>query len=86
MKANKTHTPPPVIQWLCPKTSHYNFNIEKGIREENDQSYDDYNYEQVTVLNPVTREGIKSAIVDQGYDLGLLEAVIDSDCDNLGIA
>jgi len=33
----------------------------------------------------VTRQGIKNAISEQGYDLETLENIIDRDCDNLGI-
>jgi hypothetical protein len=87
MKAFRTHTPPPIIEFLCPATSHYNFSVieDETIPENEGEAYISYEYDQVTVQNPVTRQGIKNAISEQGYDLETLENIIDRDCDNLGI-
>lgn len=86
MKANRTHQYPPKIERLSDKDSHYNFNISHSIieQEEGGEHYDNYDYDQVTVTNPVTQEKIKQA-VSQEYDLEDVEIEINNDCQALNV-
>lgn len=68
MKSNRTHTPPPVIEDLGDGTSHYNFDVINSQREDEDSVTENYDYDQVTVVNPVTLEKIKEELLKEGYD------------------
>ena len=74
MIAYKTHTPPPTIEWLSPSKSHFNFNVEvedvqvDEFYEENTDTYNFYSYNQVEILNPVTKDKIIAELKDKGFD------------------
>lgn len=79
MKSNRTHTAPPIIENLGDGTSYYNFDIEESQRiEGEDIEVTNFDYNQVTVKNPVTKSKIKDRILEEGYDLELLEAGVDA--------
>ena len=83
MKSQRLYTPPPIIEYLRPEDSYYNFNfIETIVEDEN--PYSVFDYDQVFVSNPVTRQGIKDSVAKE-YNLSEWEFQIDLDCDNLGI-
>jgi hypothetical protein len=84
MKSQKLYTPPPIVEYLRPEDSHYNFNIIETPVEKEDESYLEYDYDQVFVDNPVTRQGIKDSVAKE-YNLLDWEAQIDKDCDDLKI-
>lgn len=85
MKSQRLYTPPPIIEYLRPEDSHYNFNvIETIVEEEGNDPYSVFDYDQVFVNNPVTRQGIKDSVAKE-YNLAEWEFQIDLDCDNLGI-
>ncbi len=84
MKSQRLYTPPPIVEYLRPEDSHYNFNIIETLVEKEDESYLEYDYDQVFVDNPVTRQGIKDSVAKE-YNLSEWEAQIDKDCDELGI-
>lgn len=85
MKSQKIYEPPLIIEYLRPQDSHYNFNvIETIVEEESNEPYSVFDYDQVFVDNPVTRQGIKDSVAEE-YNLVEWEAQIDKDCDNLGI-
>lgn len=83
MKSQRLYTPPPIIEYLRPEDSHYNFNVIETIVEE-ENPYSIFDYDQVFVNNPVTRQGIKDSVAKE-YNLAEWEFQIDLDCDNLGI-
>jgi hypothetical protein len=85
MKSQKLYEPPLIIEYLRPQDSHYNFNvIETIVEEDGNEPYSVFNYDQVFVNNPVTRQGIKDS-VEKEYNLAEWELQIDKDCDELGI-
>lgn len=79
MKSNRTHTPPPELEDLGNGTTYYNFDVIQSQREDDDEGVitQNYDYDQVTVENPVTKQKIKDAIVTEGYDLEKLEQGVD---------
>lgn len=68
MKSNRTHTPPPVLEDLGNGTTYYNFDVVHSQREDDDVITQNYDYDQVTVENPVTLEKIKEELLKEGYD------------------
>lgn len=83
MKSQRLYTPPPIIEYLRPEDSHYNFNVIETIVEE-ENPYSVFDYDQVFVDNPISRQGIKDSVAKE-YNLAEWEFQIDLDCDNLGI-
>lgn len=81
MIAYRTHTPPPTIEWLSPSKSHFNFNVEVEdvqVDEESTETYKSYSYNQVEILNPVTKDKIIAELKDKGFDTDeLIEKVND---------
>lgn len=77
MKSTTTHTPPETIQWLGYDISHYNFNIVKTIIEGEDgsETYDAYEYDQLLLSNPVTKEKIEQALLENGFEAIDLETI-----------
>ena len=74
MIAYRTHTPPPTIEWLSPLKSHFNFNVEvedvqvDEFDEDSTDTYKSYSYNQVEILNPVTKDKIIAELKDKGFD------------------
>lgn len=85
MKSQRVYTSPPIIEYLRPEDSHYNFNIiETIVEEDGNNPYSVFDYNQVFVNNPVTRQKIKES-VSKKYNLAEWEEQIDIDCNELGI-
>lgn len=79
MNAERTHTPPPIIEWLREEDSHYNFDVQEELLEsEYDEDTPVYRYNQVTVKNPVTKEKIIQA-VSESYDINQYREQIEAD-------
>jgi hypothetical protein len=70
MKSTTTHTPPNQIEWLGYDISHFNFNIVKTVIEGEDgsETYDAYEYDQLILSNPLTKEKIEQAMLENGFD------------------
>jgi hypothetical protein len=86
-KSNRLYEYPPIIERLCSKTSYYNFNIietEKSF-EGSDELYLNYDYEQILIENPVTREKILQGMGEVGLNSEEYINMINLDCDNLGL-
>lgn len=81
MKATRSHTPPPIIEYLRPEDSYYNFGVIQSVNEDESERFD---YECVLVTNFVSREKIKEA-VSLEYNLADWEEQINQDCTTLGI-
>lgn len=77
MKSTTTHTPPETIQWLGYDISHFNFNIVKTVIEGEDgsETYDAYEYDQLLLSNPVTKEKIEQALLENGFEAIDLETI-----------
>ena len=77
MKSTRTHTPPPSIEWLGYEESHYNFNIVKTVIEGEDgsETYDSYEYDQLIISNPVTKEKIEQSLSENGFEAGDIENI-----------
>jgi hypothetical protein len=85
-KSNRLYEYPPTIERLSPKDNYYNFNIIESEKEdESGNTYLNYDYEQILVDNPVTREKLLRLMVDEGLDSEEYVAMINKDCDDLGI-
>jgi len=85
-KSNRVHNPPPIIERLSQLHSYYNFNIIKTNREDdNGIKYDHYEYNQIWLDNPVTREKIKNTMIKVGLGDQTYIDMVDSDCNKLGI-
>lgn len=68
MKANRTHTMPPQIEYLGDETYYYNFNIVKTVKKTVDgESYNNYDYEQVRLSMPVSRDKIQTTVNEAGF-------------------
>lgn len=86
-KSNRIYEYPPIVELLSSKTSYYNFNIietEKEFEDSGDK-YLNYDYEQITILNPVTRDKILTGMAEVGLDSEDYINMINLDCDNLNI-
>lgn len=88
MIAYRTHTPPPTIEWLSPLKSHFNFNIKvedvqvDEFYENSTETYKSYSYNQLEILNPVTKDKILSELKDKGHDTDeLIDKVNDLEID-----
>lgn len=70
MKANRTYTRPPVIEDLGDGTYYYNFWIVETtvIPEGDEESYANFDYEQVRCHYPVDEIEIQTNVDAEGYD------------------
>ena len=87
MKSQRTHSPPPIVEYLRPEDSYYNFNVTESLMEsqaDGVEAYSVYDYDQVLVSNPVSAEKIKNSL-SMEYNLADWLDLIESDCDLLGI-
>mgnify|MGYP006951357795 CR=1 FL=1 len=79
---------PPIIEDLGDDTSYYQFNIEKTIREteEGQQGAENYDYDEVTIQNPVTYNKIIEELYSKGFDVEALKAKVKQDLILLNIS
>jgi hypothetical protein len=86
-RSNRIHEYPPIIERLCPRTNYYNFNIVETEKkwEDSDETYLNYDYEQIIVDNPVTREKLVDLMSVVGLDSQEYIDMVNKDCDDLGI-
>jgi hypothetical protein len=86
-KSKRLYEYPPIIERLCEKTNYYNFNIVETDEyfEDSNEPYKEYNYEQIIINNPVTREKLLMLMSAEGLDSSEYIEMINKDCDNLGI-
>ena len=81
MKATRSHTPPPVVEYLRPEDSYYNFGVIESVNDDQSPRFD---YDCVLVTNPVSRAKIREA-VSLEYNISDWEEQINQDCTALGI-
>ena len=81
MEATRSQSPPPILEYLRPEDSFYNFGI---LESENEDGSPKFDYECVLVTNPPSKEKIKQAVSFE-YNLSDWQDLIDQDCNSLGI-
>jgi len=86
-KSKRLYEYPPIIERLCKKTNYYNFNIieTEELFEGSSEPHKEYSYDQILVENPVTREKLLRLMGENGLNSDEYIAMINKDCDNLGI-
>ena len=85
-KSNRLYEYPPIIERLSPMDNYYNFNIIESEKEdESRNTYLNYDYEQIVVDNPVTREKLLRLMTDEGLDSEEYVEMINRNCDELEI-
>jgi hypothetical protein len=86
-KSKRLYDYPPIIERLCKKTNYYNFNIVETEEyfEDLNEPYKEYNYEQIIINNPVTREKLLMLMSVEGLDSSEYIDMVNKDCDDLGI-
>lgn len=89
MKSNRVRNAPPVVEDLGDGTSYYNFDVVQSVRDDGGEVIDNFDYDQVTVSQPVTYSGIISALTDEGYYVTgqktRFQAMVRADCLSLGL-
>lgn len=69
MRANRTHTPPPIYEDLGDGTFYYNFTIKESTAEE---GYSNFDYYQVRCNYPINLNEVQLKINDNGYNHSVL--------------
>jgi len=86
-KSKRLYEYPPIIERLCKKTNYYNFNIVETEEyfEGSDEPHKEYNYEQIIINNPITKEKLLILMSAAGLDSSQYIDIVNKDCDVLGI-